>query len=114
MTETGETNRNRAWAAGSVVLLLTLAIALTVVSDRLFPTRSIAHADPAGIKYSGVLSCGGNGCHTQDINAKKSSTDKEISHDEATIWERYDMHSRASLDTVPRNKAKSRGLSNDK
>lgn len=110
-----ESLRTRSFATALIAGLLILAVSLSALPVGLgSPFRTVAHADPKGIKYLGVGSCAGNGCHTQDIKPNKKADDKEVGHDESTIWERFDLHSRAAVDSVTRNKARALGLGSER
>lgn len=107
-----ETSRIRTLAAVLVAGLAALAFSLSGMLDGFAsPFNSVVHADPKGIKYLGVGSCGGNGCHNQEIKGNKKASDTDIGHDEMQVWERSDMHSRAFLDNISKNKNKAKGLS---
>src|SRR5579862_2592749 len=87
---------------GMIAVLYSLSQALT----------GFAHADPKGIKFLGVGSCGGKGCHSEEQKIPKPLND--IAHDESTIWERLDYHARAFQDSITKNRLKIKGLLNEK
>ena len=95
--------RKKTWLLAFVAILSVLAMSLASLPAGLNSTfRSVAHADPKGIKYLGGGSCGGTGCHSEDVKSPKP-TDKP-GHDEATIWEKNDGHARAYEDKVKKRK----------
>src|ERR1043165_134232 len=102
----GETHR-RYTLAGIIIALMTL---LAFVLSGALQSRVLA--DPAGIKYKGVGSCGGKGCHSEDVKTPKPLN--AIAHDENSIWEKFDLHARAHTDSISKIKSKVKGLFNDR
>ena len=95
--------RKKTWLVVFVALLIALAVSLASLPSGLNSNfRSVAHADPKGIKYLGGGSCGGTGCHSEDVKNPKPV--KEPGHDEATIWKENDGHARAYEDKVKKRK----------
>lgn len=54
------------------------------------PFAIIAHADPNGIKVTGTGSCNAAACH-----GANRPMPPPIGHNESTIWDKFDLHSRA-------------------
>ena len=95
--------RKKTWLIAFVAILSALAVTLSSLPAGLNTQfRSVVHADPKGIKYLGGGSCGGTGCHSEDVKSPKP-VDKP-GHDEATIWEKNDGHARAYEDKVKKRK----------
>ncbi|MEI6232519.1 MAG: multiheme c-type cytochrome [Planctomycetota bacterium] len=95
--------RKNSWLIAFVAILCALAVSLASLPAGMNSTfRSVVHADPKGIKYLGSGSCGGNGCHGEDV--KKPKPTAEPGHDELTIWQQNDGHARAFEDKIKKRK----------
>ncbi|HYG76624.1 MAG TPA: multiheme c-type cytochrome [Planctomycetota bacterium] len=70
-------------------LLVLLASAALLIAVNALPDRSVARADPKGIKYTGTASC--TGCHGEDFDKNKPDAKKAK---EVDIWNRLDPHSK--------------------
>jgi hypothetical protein len=73
------------------ILIACALAALCIAAAPLFDAgRGIAHADPKGVKYTGIASC--TGCHGEDFDKNKPDEKKKK---EVDIWSKQDLHAKA-------------------